>query len=459
MMRWLWYVWLTFSVAHAAKPRVTSIYLSEHFINEQLNAHIKPGLVRDLHAVFDPKGGQIFLRGKVQIPIEELRAINLDPNLSVYRFQVTVKPEATAEGYLILEFPLAETFFYPASSDNPKRDRIVIPTQLLSVALASARGYFAALSGDFSALDRKTGKLKALVKALDRAIVGEKNADAVDDLKTERAALKLQLAAIPIERKQFKVLGKEVGGMLAFTGEKDLNLNDAFMARQNALIVKLNLATFTPYLKGVTLGGVRVVHDHRDGVGGENYFSIDINADLATLNATTLDATPMDEQGLKIAPSAMIRITQSLFESELVVSSEKKAMGSKLSDLKIEFKKDGLHVAGKYHKFFISIPFDTIVDFDTAEQNDTFDVSVRDVKIAGIDLEFMTGYILETLKSRLDQSLLGICTFEYTGEQKDHSRALRVHLNPERLIPALPGLHLVDIEIRDREFLLKVGKL
>ncbi|MGZ3797165.1 MAG: hypothetical protein ACXVB1_12400 [Pseudobdellovibrionaceae bacterium] len=440
------------------KSRVTSIFLSEHFINEQLKAHVKPGLLRDLNIVLDPKNGQLFLKGIVQVPVEDLKALNLDPSLTAFRFQVTLKPEATKDGYLVLEFPLNETFFYPAASKNPQRDRVLIPVQLLSVALASARGYFAALSGDFSSFDRKTAKIKALLKALDRSIAREKNPDALDTMITERESLKLQLAAIPLERKQMSKLAKQVEGLLGFTGEKELNLNEQFVAKQNALIIKLNTAKLVPFLSGVSLGGVRVVNDKKDGPHGENYFSVDINADLTVKGLTGTAEGLVDEEGLPVAPSAMIRINETLFESELIVSAEKKAMGSKLSDLKIELKQDGLHVSGKYHRFFFSIPFDTIVDFDSVENSDAFDVSVRDVEIAGVDLEFMTGFILESVQKRMDQSLKGICSFEYIGTKNDNSRALRVHLDPEKLIPALPGLHLVDVEVRDREFLLKVGK-
>jgi len=461
-MKWLWLLLLSSGPCWAAKSRVTSVYLAENFINEQLQSYAKPdGLLRDLKVELDTKEKQVYLRGLVQIPVEELHALNLDPSLRAYRFQVTIKPEATEEGYLILEFPLAKTFFYPASSKNPTRDRVVIPVQMLSLALASARGYFAALSGDFSGFSRKEAKVRALIKEVNRSLAREKDADAREALSTERDSLRLQLAAVPIERRQFTALAKQVGGMLRFTGEKELNLNETFSARQNALIIRLNLASFVPYLSGVSLGGVRLVHDSRDGMNGENYFAVDISAAPSGEASATLDAESRDPQeGLKVAPSAMIRISQTLFDSKLVVDSQKKAMGSKLSDLKIDMKEDGLHVSGRYHKFFFSIPFDTVVDFNESENvDDAFDISVRDVEVAGLDLQFMTGFILESLKSRFDQSLRSVCTFEYVGLQKDHARSLRVHLNPAQLIPALPGMHLVDIEVRDREFLLKVGRL
>ncbi len=444
--------------ARAAKPRVTSIFISEHFINEQLHAHLKPGLIRDLGVSFETDADKIYLRGTVHVPVEELRAVNLDPSLTAYRFQLTIHPEATQEGYLILEFPLNETFFYPATSTNPKRDRVVIPVQMLSVALASVRGYFAALSGDLSAFERKAAKYRALIQSNTRAIAHEKNPDAREELIDEREAAKLQLAAVPIERKQMIALSKEVGGMLRFTGEKELNLNDTFAARQNALIIKLNLASLVPYLSGVTLGGVRLVHDNRDGVAGENYFAVDVDANLDGQNQATLAAEAMDDRGLKIAPSAMIRISQALFESDLVVSAEKKALGSKLRDFKIELKSDGVHVSGKYHKFIFNIPFDTTVDFDTAEADDAFDVSVRKIQVMGMNLDFLSGFILDSIRTRLDQSLRGICTFKDLGENKEGAHVLQVHVNPAQLLPALPGLHLLDVEVRDSEFLLKVGR-
>jgi hypothetical protein len=45
------------------------------------------------------------------------------------------------------------------------------------------------------------------------------------------------------------------------------------------------------------------------------------------------------------------------------------------------------------------------------------------------------------------------------GEEKDHSRALQVSVDPKALVPAFPDLHLVDVDIREGEFLLKIGRL
>jgi hypothetical protein len=443
--------------------RVTSVYLSQTFLNEQLKAHLKTTFLKDLKIELQPKDKKMLLTGLLQLPVEEMKAVNLDPDLGAFRFQLTMKAKATSQGYLILVFPLNETYFYPAASTNQLRDRIIIPVQMLSLALASARGYFAALSGDFSSLDREEKKYKALISALDTTIKTEKNLDALEAMTTERDSLRLKLAAVPVERKQLKILGKQLGGLMAFSGEKEINLNDEFAARRNAIILKLDLQKFTPYLQGVELGGIRIVHDDHDGAHGENYFSVDVNAKQATtageLKEAKIPQTSDDDEGLEISPSAMIRINQALFNSELVVSAQQKAMSSGISELNMQLKNDGMHVSGKYHKFFFKIPFDTVVDFDSSETEfDSFDVSVRQIEIAGIDLDFLTSYVLEMLKTRLDQSLKGMCTFEYIGDKKkDHTKALRVTMDPNKLIPALSGLHIVDVDIRDREFLFKVG--
>ncbi len=435
--------------------RVASAYISQDFINEQLATHAKSELIKDLKISLDHEHRQILLHGKVQVPVEELRAINLDPKLGAFKFQLTLKPETTPKGYLILEFPLNETYFYPANSTEPEKDRVIVPVQMISLALASARGYLSTLSGDFSSFDRRTEKIKALIKALDREIKVEKNTDALDDLKTQREAQRLQLAAIPVERKQLQKLSKEVEHVMGFMGEKELNLNDELGARKNALILKVKLEQLTPYLNGVELGGVRIVHDKKDG-NGENYLAIDVNSVLEGTLPPQSTAAPADHKGLKTAPALIMRINQSLFESEAVLNIESKEMGTKIQNFKIDLRDDGLHVSGDYHALLFKVPFDTIVDFVTTG-TDVFEARVRELKVAGLDLEFLTKYVLEAMKSRLDKALKGICTFKYVGEESDHARALQVAVNPQHLVPAFPDLHLVDVDVRDREFLLKIG--
>jgi hypothetical protein len=448
------------SSAHAETPsdnRIASVYFSEDFINEQIRAHAKSKLVTDLKLSLDPDHSQIFMRGQLQVPVEELRAINLDPQLGAFRFQVTIRPETTKEGYLILEFPLAETFFYPANSRNPVQDRVIVPVQMLSLGLASMRGYLAALSGDFSGFDRRTKKIKAQIKALDQVLRAEKNPDALAEFQNQRDALRLQLAAVPIERKQLQGVSKEVEHILGFTGEKELNLNDELGARRNALILKIKLSQLAPYLVGVELGGLRIFHDKKNGAS-QKYLAIDINSQLmANLTKTTSEEKSAREE-MHVLPSLIVRLNQSLLESVAVANAEKKAMGSKLRDLQIQLKDDGLHVSGRWRAFFFSIPFDTIVDFVTTGV-DVFEVRVRDLTVAGLDLEFLTKFVLQSMEKRLDTAMHGICTFQYVGEEKDHSRALQVSVKTDRLVPAFPDLHLVAVDVRDHELLLKVGHL
>lgn len=420
--------------------------------------HSKSELVKEMKIELDPKLEQIFLRGKIQVPTEELRAINLDPKLGAFRFQVSIKPKATKSGHLVLDFPLEETFFYPDSSTDPVHERFVVPVQLLSLALASARGYLAALSGDFSSFDRRTEKLTALIKALNRSISGEKNGDARQTLTEQRDGLKLQLAAVPIERKQLEAASKEMTTVLGFAGEKELNLNNELGAKKNALVLKIKLSQLTPYLQGTELGGVRILLDKKDG-DGQNYLAVDMNSTMeAPAAPTSSTGNGAARTGMKVAPSLIMRLNQSLFESADVVDAEKKDMGN-IRDINFQLKDDGLHVSGKWHTMlFLSIPFDTVVDF-TSTGPDVFVIKLRDMAVAGIDLQFMSKFVLESMKKRLNKRLKGICHFKYIGEESDKSRVLQVTVDPKTLVPAFPTLHLVDVDVRDGEFLLKIGHI
>jgi hypothetical protein len=437
--------------------RVASVLISEDFLNEQIGLHVKSEYVKDVKLALDPERDQILIRGVVQVPTEELRAINLDKKQGTFRFQVSAKLATTKHGHLIIEFPLNETFFYPVDSKDPERERVIVPVQMLSIALASARGYLAAIAGDFGGFDRRTAKLEALLKSLDHSIATEKNKDLRDDLKTQREALKIQLSAIPLERKQLEGLSKEYASILGFTGEKEINLNDELAARKNALVLKLKLSQLVPYLNGVDLGGIRIRHDKKDG-NGENYFIVDVDSQLDVPAPPAIKTTPSDRPPLKIPPSLIIRMNQSLFESQALVDMEKKEMGSKIHDLKLELQEDGLHVSGSAKVFlFISVGFGTVVDFVTTG-TDEFEVRVREIKVAGIDFDFMAKTILESMKRRLNHSLGGICKFQYVGEE-DHSHALRVMVDPKALVPAFPDLHLVNVDVRTGAFLMKVGRI
>jgi hypothetical protein len=441
----------------APTERVASLLLSQDFVNEQLQAHQKGEMLQAMSVELDADHDQIILRGVLHVPLEELRAINIDPRLGVFKFQLAIKLSTTKKGHLILEFPLNETYFYPADSKNPKQDRVIIPVQMLSLALASARGYLAAISGDFAGFDRRTDKLESLMKSLNHSIAAEKNADARDELKNQRESLRLQLEAVPVERKQLKNMSKEVSSILGFTGEKELNLNEELVARKNALVLKIKLSQLVPYLKGIELGGIRIVHDKKDG-SGQNYLAIDINAELAD-SQTKLPTSPVsgNRPGMKTAPAIIVRLNQSLLESEEVISQEKAAVGANLRGFSIQLKEDGLHASGRWKSFlFFSIPFDTVVDFKTTG-TDVFEVRVRKMDVAGLNVEFLSKYVLDSIHQRLDQSLKGICTFKDLGKSADDSRALQVTVDTKALVPAFPDLHLIDVDIRNQEFLLKMG--
>jgi hypothetical protein len=437
--------------------RIASVYISQDFINELLSQKAKSELFKDVKIELDPANGQIFARGTLKVPIEELRAINLDKGLGAFRFQVTIKPKTTKKGHLILEFPLDETFFYPADSKDPAHDRVIVPVQLLSVAIASARGYLAALSGDFSGFDRRTRRLEAQMAELNREIPAAGAGDEREDLKNERRALALQLQAIPIERRQMQALAKSVEKMVGFAGEKEINFNEELGARRNSLVLRLRLDQLAPYLVGVELGGVRIIHDSKDG-GGENFLAVDADAQLAVPLPPPSVSTGTARKGDKTAPSVIVRLNQALFESADVVAAERKDMDPRIRDFSLELKEDGIHVSGAWRALgLVNIPFETIIGF-VWKAPDVFEMRVREFEIADVDLQVLTKTVLESVKKRLDASMKGLCAFEYVGEKKDRSRAMRVTVNMPGMLPAFPDLRLTGIVTRDKELLLKAGR-
>jgi hypothetical protein len=443
----------TLPAGPGSMSRVASFQVSEDFLNEQFAAHVKSEIVRELKVAFDPDQGRIYFRGLIDVPVEELRAISLDEKMSKFRFQLGVKPSVTDQGHLRLEFPLNETYFYPANSKDPKVDRVIIPVQMLSVALASARGYLAALSGDFSGIDKREAKLKALLKDLDREIAAEKNADAIEELKNEREGLRLKLESVPVERKQLENTGKGLSKILGFQGEKDLKLNDELGASKNSVVLKVRISQLVPYLKGVELGGVRILHNVKDGPP-QNVLAIDFSTNVTTEAPRTNGPRPIREPS-KFRPAITLRLNQRLFETEAVRSAEASAGGSKIRDLKFDFKDDGLHVSGGYHVLLVTIPFDTTIDI-SATGIDAFEVRVRELGVAGLDFDYLKKVALGSIRKRLDDRFPGVCTFD---EQKDGvERVLKVTVDPKALMPAFPNLHLVDVDVRDRNFLLKIGR-
>ena len=151
-----------------------------------------------------------------------------------------------------------------------------------------------------------------------------------------------------------------------------------------------------------------------------------------------------------------MRLNQSLFASEAVVTAEKKSMPSKLRKLDMKLMDDGLHVVGSWHAFIFNVPFDTVVNF-VWTRPDSFEVRVGELDVAGIDFEFLSKFVLESIQNRIDSTLKGICTYHYIRERPDRSRALEVTMDSQKLIPAFPDLHLVGVDVREGEFLLKMG--
>ena len=437
--------------------RILSVFIAQDFINEILAKDLKSKMYKDVAVELDPKNGDIILRGIVNVPVEELRAVNLDKGMGAFRFQITIQPKTTKKGHLVLIFPLEETFFYPADSNDPEHDRVVVPVQLLSVALASARGYLAALSGDFSGFDQRSRRLKGQIGELDREIAKTKDANDLADLKNDREGLVLQLEAIPVERRQMREVAKTFENMIGFAGEKEINLNDELASRRNALVLRIPLSQLAPYLVGIELGGVRIVHDAKDGKG-ENFLAVDANAQLAVRIPPPTISTGTARTGDKTAPSVILRLNQSLFESADVVAAEARDMDPRIRNFALELKEDGLHVSGEWRALrLINIPFDTVLDFVWTAP-DVFEMRVREFEVADIDLKALTKIVLEAVKKRLDVSLKGICAFEYVGEKNARSRAMRVTVNMPALLPAFPDLRLTGIVTRDKELLLKAGR-
>jgi hypothetical protein len=436
--------------------RIASVYISQDFINELLSRKVKSDMFQDVKIELDPERGLIFARGTLKVPVEELRAINLDKGLGAFKFQLTIQPKSTKKGHLILVFPLDQTFFYPADSTDPAHDRVIVPVQLLSVAIASARGYLAALSGDFSGFDRRTRQLKGQIEELDREIPTTPAGDARGELQNERHGLQLQMEAIPVERKQMQALAKSLEKMVGFAGEKEINFNEELGSRRNALVLRLRLDQLAPYLVGIELGGVRLVHDAKDG-SGENFLAVDADAQLSIPMPPPTVSTGTARKGDKTAPSVIIRLNQALFESADVVAAERKDMDSRIRNFALELKDDGIHVSGEWHALLINIPFETVIGF-VWKAPDLFELRVRELEIAGIDMQVLTKTVLESVKKRLDSSLRGLCAFEYVGEKKDRSRAMRVTVNMPGMLPAFPDLRLTGISTRDKELLLKAGR-
>jgi hypothetical protein len=443
--------------APAPSGRIASFFLSEDFINQLLKEHLKANILQDVSIALDPASNQIMARGLLKIPTDELKALNAEQGIGDFRFQLAIQLKTTKRGHLIIIFPLDQTFFYPASSKDPQQDRVVIPVQLFSLALASARGSLAVMSGDFSGFDKKTQQLKQQIADIDHSLTLTKDPNDRDELQVNRKAAENQLEAIPLERKQAEKMAEKMSGFLKFVGEKEINLNEELAVHRNALILRIQLGQLAPYLEGIELGGVRLLKDEKDG-SGENFLAVDINASLMSGYSTENGPHTTRPKTIERPPDIVIRLNQALFESRALVDTEQKDMDKHLKDFSIEFKEDGLHADGKWHEPLIpSIPFSSIIDFTWVSSN-VFDIRVREIKILHVDIKLLTHLVLDAAKNRLDKALKGACTFQYIGEEKDHSEAIRATINFATLLPAFPKLALTGIVVKDKELLLKAGQ-
>lgn len=442
----------------ALKRRVANVYISEKFINEQIRAiFAKSQALKDLHLDLDSKTNRLYLTGIAQIPEQDLKTLSIDRGLSRFKFQLAIRPRATKDGFLRLEFPLEETYFHLANSKNPKRDRVVIPVQFLSLAVASARGYLAALSGDFSNFDQKIAKVKSDLKTVKRTLAKEKDLDVQEDLKLQKKLLELELETIPVERAQVERTAKSVANIMSFMGEKDVNLNDEVLAEENALTLKVKLGKILPYLKDISLAGIRINHDPNGS--GEDYFVVGVNSEVDALPPYQGRQKRKLREGLATTPAMVLRINQAVFNSKAVVAAQKEKIGAaNVQDFEVSLQDDGIHITGRWKKYFFSVPFDAIVDFVTTGP-DVFEVRLRKLKAKGIDMKFLTKYALDAVQDRLDKTLAGICTFQYLGEDKDENHVLQVKVEPKNLVPAFPNLHLVGVDVANREFLLQVDHM
>lgn len=437
--------------------RIATIMVSQELINEQLKEHLDTPILKDVSISLDPELDQIDARGIVIVPTDEVKAVHMEKGLDQFRFQLAIKVKTTRKGHLILIFPLEQTYFYPVNAKDPVKERVYIPVQFLSLALGQARGYLTALSGDFSGFDRKTKRLSEQLALLQKQLKEAKDDDEKDALKNQIAGLQLQLSAIPIQRKEIEKMAKELDPLLGFSGEKEINLNEELKAHGNSLVLKIKLSQLVPYLAGVELGGVRIVKDTKDG-SGMNFLAIDVNAQLDKFEPPIVSSS--SAKGVPgTPPSLVIRLNQAFFESEAIVGAESREMGSKIRNFGLDFKEDGLHAHGRWHiPIFPDIPFGAVIKFVWISAN-VFELRVERVKIEHIDVKSLAGLVLDLAKGRLNKSLNGACTFEYINKEADGSRALRVTINMPLLVPAFPDLNLTGIVTKDRELLMKIGKL
>jgi hypothetical protein len=290
---------------------------------------------------------------------------------------------------------------------------------------------------------------------LDRQIAVAHDPDDKAALQNDRKSLELQLQAIPVERKQGEKIAKKVQGFLGFVGEKEINLNDQLVARKNALILRVQLGNLVPYLDGIELGGIRLLKDERDG-SGMNFMAIDVNASLikgvAAPSATTHPKGPAVAQR---PPDIVIRLNQAILESQALLDAEKGEADSHVRNLSLDLEEDGIHINGDWYLTIIPIPFTTTLQLVWTTPN-VFEIRVSEIKVVHLDIKPIARVVLELFKKRLDRTLRGVCTFEYVGEEKNGTLAVRATTDMAHLLPAFPKLALTGVSTK--ELIFKTGQ-
>lgn len=441
----------------AERRRIASLYLSETFLNEQILMHIKGSqFLKNLKLTFDETEQKIFARGTIQIPMDEQQTKGLDPALTRFNIQLTLKPQINSKGYLVFEFPLNETFLYPSLSKSISKDKIIIPVQFVSLGLAATRGYLSALSGDFTAIDRKIKKMQSLQEGIAQSLKTVKNEDALAELKMEKKSLELSIDSAKLQREQFLRTSQTLGQFLGAGKDKEFDLNNKIKAEGNSLFLKLSLETLVPYLKDVELEGVKLATRNYSSNQKESYLIIDIDSVVEPHSQPPQLKSISPNQKLAVPPSLYVRLNQDIFKKQALVETKKQKMGDSVQDLKVLFLEDGIHITGSYKKWFLSVPFDTLADFSALEP-DVFEVRLRKFKVLGVNLSFLVQPALSLMRERLESALQNFCTYEYLGKE-DGDNVLVIKFDTPKLIPAFPNLHVVDVNFSNGAFMLGIGK-
>jgi hypothetical protein len=452
--------------------RVASVYLSEDFINGQIRDHLKNRIVEELAVHFLPDSHEIQISGLLRIPDEDMRSMNLDPGQGDFRFESVVKPGVLNES-LSLEFLPHRNFFYPAKARNKEAAKIEVPVHMLSLALASTRGYLEALSGNFSSFDRRKKTLALQLAKLEKESGREKDPLAREQRKADREALELKIRSVDNDRRQLELLKEEMKFILDSAQEQNVKISDEIAAKDNTVYLRLSLAQLVPYLKNISLEGIRVLHDKKDGCG-QNYLAIDIRSRLAGNVPAPFEIHPSNRPGMAVAPSVSLRLNQSVLESRDVKEAESAVEKAGVSGLKVELKNDGIHFSGKKSFLLMHPEFAAVLNFRYHDV-DEFDIELARpeinmgfgpvqifnlVSFGGLNRmvenkasDLAAAYIQGILQDRFGSA----CRIARVEE--DNAAALRVHLDGEKLFPAGVDMHLVGLSISERELTLKMGKV